>query len=95
LRHPHRSDIPFLNAMDGPGGDERDEEESEEEWDDDEEEEDEGDSDAADDVQLSPLHAAVEADDLARVQALVAAGVDIEEREEGTGNQNFRQTPLF
>jgi len=49
----------------------------------------------ADEVQLSPLHAAVEADDLARVQALVDAGANIEEREEGTGNKNSRQTPLF
>jgi len=42
--------------------------------------------------QLSPLHEAVEADDLSRVQALVAAGADIEERERN--NSQF-PTPLW
>ena len=32
-------------------------------------------------MELSPLHAAVEADDLSRVQALVVAGADIEEKQ--------------
>jgi hypothetical protein len=32
-------------------------------------------------MELSPLHAAVDAGDLVRVQALVAAGADIEEKQ--------------
>ena len=34
---------------------------------------------------LTPLHAAVDADDLVRVQALVAAGADIEEKQSNNG----------
>ena len=43
-------------------------------------------------AQLSPLHVAVEAGDVARVQALVAAGADIEERK---GNGRHHPTPLL
>ena len=42
--------------------------------------------------QLSPLHEAVEADDLSRVQALVGAGADIEER---AGKDRESATPLY
>ena len=42
-------------------------------------------------AQISPLHAAVDAGDLPGVQALVAAGADIEERD---GNWNESPTPL-
>jgi uncharacterized protein len=42
---------------------------------------------------LSPLHAAVETDDTPRVQALVAAGADIEERQRVNIDNNC--TPLY
>jgi hypothetical protein len=50
---------------------------------------DDGDDDM---VKLSPMHAAVEAGDLPRVQALVDAGGDIEERQ---GNGREKPTPLW
>ena len=43
-------------------------------------------------VKLSPLHVAVDADDLSRVQTLMAAGADIEERQ---GNGRDHPTPLY
>ena len=52
-----------------------------------------------DDEQLSPLHAAVEADDLSRVQALVIAGANMEEMhhvgENSTHGVVYRGTPLY
>jgi len=49
-------------------------------------------------AELTPLHAAVEAGDLVRVQALVAAGADMEERQDMHIEMGFptgRVTPLF
>ena len=50
-----------------------------------------------DDVQLSPLHEAVEAGDLPRVQALVAAGADIEEKQNMRDAHDgvHKATPLY
>ena len=48
-------------------------------------------------AQLSPLHAAVEAGDVTRVQALVAAGADIEETQtlrDAYGDPHYA-TPLY